>query len=84
MRIARLVGIFVFAFAVTALSQTPSSKIELARQLGKLLQLDEMFKDDIEECKTAHDAEAAALAAYKSYPESFEGITPSSEHRLLP
>ncbi|MBN8884600.1 MAG: DUF2059 domain-containing protein [Rudaea sp.] len=80
MRLARIFGTIALTFAVAAHADSNISKIDLARKLVKLLQLTDMFNDDLSACKRAHDPQVAALSAYKSNPQSFEGLTPSSSY----
>ena len=76
MRIAQTLGVVLLCVGCAAHAQTSPTKLELSKQLVKLLQLDGMFGDDVAECIRAHKASAGAALAYNAHPESFEGLTP--------
>jgi len=77
--IRRTVWLCIFASALANAQSTPA-KLALAEQLTTLLHFDSMFRDDLKECARPQNSPESAEASYRSHPESFEGLSPSSAY----
>lgn len=80
MKINRILFCVIFLVSATAYAESTPTKLGLAKQLVKLLQFDIMFKDDAKECARPQNSPSGAADAYRSNPERFEGLTPSSTY----
>jgi hypothetical protein len=80
MRTLLALAIFFISVSLAVHADPNPEKLELARQLTKLLHVDRMFDGYLKTCERAKESTDDALEAYRNHPESFGGLSPDSPY----